>query len=119
MTKPGITLFYFGWYVVLLGLLILFIPATFVEVNQLPPIPDPWARVLGLLTLVIGTYDILCGRYDVRLFIQWSVYVRFGFALGVLMLVLLSQMPPNLLVLGSIDALAAIWTLWALKKETP
>lgn len=117
MTKPGATLFYFGWYVIIMGILFLSIPASFVAANQLPPIPDNWARVIGLLSLVIGTYDILCGRYDIRLFIQWSVYVRFGFALGILVLVLTSQMPSMALILGCIDAGAAVWTLWAIKTE--
>lgn len=117
MTKSGATLFYFGWYVVIMGILFLSIPASFVAANQLPPIPDGWARVIGLLSLVIGTYDILCGRYDVRLFIKWSVYVRFGFAFGMVVLVMTSQMPSMALVLGSIDAGAALWTMWALKAE--
>ena len=117
MSKSGATLFYFGCYVVIMGILFLSIPASFVAANQLPPIPDGWARVIGLLSLVIGTYDILCGRYDVRLFIQWSVYVRFAFAFGMLVLVITSQMPSMALILGCIDALAAIWTLWALKSE--
>lgn len=117
MTKSGATLFYFGIYVLIVGILLLAIPTSFVAANMLPPIPDPWARIIGLLLLVIGTYDVLCGKFDVRPFIRWSVYIRFGFAAGTLLLVLAGQMPPTLLVLGAIDALAAAWTGWTLKTE--
>ena len=117
MTKSGATLFYFGIYVLIVGILIIAIPTSFVEANMLPPIPDPWARIIGLLLLVIGGYDVLCGKYDVKLFIRWSIYFRIGFAAGTLVLVLAGQMPPTLLVLGAIDAMAAIWTIWALKTE--
>lgn len=117
MTKSGATLFYFGIYVLIVGVLLLAIPASFVAANMLPPIPDAWARVIGLLLLVIGSYDVLCGKYDIRPFIRWSVYIRLGFAAGALLLVLAGQMPPTLLVLGAIDALAAAWTGWTLKTE--
>ena len=117
MTKSGKSLFYFGIYVVFTGLLFIVIPETFISLNHLPAMPTGWSRVIGLLALVIGTYDILCGKWDIRLLIKASVSVRFGFAIGVTLLVVLGQMPITLIALGALDALGALWTKMALKSE--
>jgi len=117
MTKSGRSLFYFGIYVVFTGLLFITIPETFISLNQLPTMPSGWSRVIGLLALVIGTYDILCGRGDIKMLIRASVYVRFGFAIGIAALVAFGQMPVTLLALGAVDALGAVWTAMALQSE--
>ena len=117
MTKSGKSLFYFGIYVVFTGLLFIVIPETFISLNQLPTMPTGWSRVIGLLALIIGTYDILCGKGDIGLLIKASVYVRFGFAIGVTLLVVLGQMPITLIALGALDALGAFWTKMALESE--
>ncbi len=117
MTKSGKSLFYFGIYVVFTGLLFIVIPEPFIALNHLPTMPTGWSRVIGLLALVIGTYDILCGRGDIKFVIQASVYVRVGFAIGITLLVVLGQMPITLLAFGAVDAIGALWTKMALKSE--
>lgn len=86
---------------------------------QLPPLPAGWARVIGLLTLVIGTYDLVSARAEAIAFIRASVYVRLGFAVGAALLVFVGQMPPALLMLGAVDAAGAIWTAFELKRARP
>jgi hypothetical protein len=117
MTASGKTLYYFGIYVLCIGLIFLTIPEHFISLNKLPGIPVGWARVIGLLSLVIGSYDIIAGRAGISQMITASVYLRTGFATGVALLVLLGQMPYTLLLLGAIDAMGASWTMLALKKE--
>lgn len=117
MSPSGKTLFYFGIYVVSAGLLFLSIPETLISLTQLPPMPTGWTRVIGLLALVIGAYDILAGKHDVKPLIKASVYVRLGFALGIVLLVALGQMPLPLLLFGAADGLAALWTAMVLKSE--
>ena len=82
-------------------------PDSLLALLQLPARPAGWARVIGLLTLVIGTYDFISARAEARAFIRASVYVRLGFAVGAVLLVLLGQMPPALLLLGAVDAAGA------------
>ncbi len=108
MTQSGKTLFYFGIYVVSTGLFFLTIPATFLSLVQLPSLPTGWASAVGLLAIVIGTYDILAGKHSIAPLIKASVWVRLGFALGTVLIVLRGQMPPTLIMLGAIDALGAL-----------
>lgn len=118
MTKSGSTLYYFGIYVAITGLSILWVPDTLTTMLKLPNITNGWSGVIGLLALVIGTYDIFSGKNDIKLFVRASVYVRIGFTLGTILLVVFQQMPATLILLGGVDALGALWTAMALKSES-
>ena len=72
---------------------------------------------MGLLSMVIGTYDMVCGKAGIQAFIKASVYVRLGFALGASLLLLFGQMPVTIFLLGIVDALGSLWTVIALRYE--
>ena len=118
MTQSGKSLFYFGVYGVFAGLLLITIPETLLSLVHLPALPLGWARIIGLLAMVIGTYDIVCGKANIQPFIKASVYVRFGFFIGTIFLVLLQQMPKTAILFGVVDAGGALWTVMALKSDT-
>lgn len=117
MTKSAKSLYYFGFYVLLTGLIICIMPDKFVSLLKLPEVPAAWARVIGLLAIIIGLYDILNGRNNVKPLIRASVYIRILFFLGILALFLSGQMPKEILPLGIIDLLGATWTAFALRGE--
>lgn len=117
MTRAGNSLFWFGKFIFLTGLLFAVIPQSIISLMNLPDIPTNWARFIGLIVMVIGTYDMICGRWDVLQFIKASVYVRFGFALGTIVFFVFELMPVTILLFGAADALGAIWTLFALKAR--
>lgn len=117
MTKSAKSLYYFGFYVLLTGIIISIFPGMFISLLKLPEIPTGWARVIGLLAIVIGCYDILNGRNNVTPLIMASVYVRLFFFAGILLLVISGQMTKAILPLGIIDMLGALWTALLLKKE--
>ena len=117
MTRAGNSLFWFGIFIFLTGLLFAVIPQSIISLMKLPEIPTNWARFIGLIVMVIGTYDMICGRWDVIPFIKASVFVRFGFALGTILFFVLGQMPATILLFGAADALGAIWTILALRSE--
>ncbi len=118
MTKSEKSLFYFGIYVVSTGLIFLTVPEILFSLTHLPSMPTGWSSVVGLLALVIGAYDIFAAKNGIKPFIKASIYVRLGFMLGTIMLVLIGQMPLTLIILGAVDGLAAVWTAFALKSES-
>lgn len=118
MTPSGKSLFYFGIYVFGTGLFFIILPETLIDLTLLPQIPSAWARFIGLLALVIGANDILSGLANIKPFIKISVYVRFGFTAGAILLFVSGQMPVSIILLGGLDALGALWTIMALKSET-
>ncbi len=117
MNKSAKSLYYFGFYVLLTGIIICIIPDKFISLLQLPEIPTTWARVIGLLVIIIGSYDILNGLNNVKPLIKASIYLRTLFFIGILILYISGQMTKEILPLGIIDLLGAIWTALSLKKE--
>ncbi len=117
MTPAGKSLFYFGIYGICAGFLFIIMPDTLTSFTYLPALPSGWGRMIGFLALVIGTYDIVCGKAGFKPFIMASIYVRLGFMFYVLLLVVFGQMPKPIILLGAIDALGALWTAMALKSE--
>jgi hypothetical protein len=116
MSNPARTLFAFGVYVFVVGIALVVAPAMVTAILKLPPATVGWARVVGLLALVIGTYDIVGARAECLPYIRASVGVRFCFAAGCALLVVSGQMPKSLLLLGLVDLAAAVWTALALRK---
>jgi hypothetical protein len=117
MSKPARTLFAFGIYVVAVGIAFVVAPAMLMSLLQLPPATAGWARVVGLLALVIGSYDIIGARAECLPYIRASVYVRVCFAGGCAALVAFGQMPKSVLLLGFVDLAAAVWTALALRES--
>lgn len=100
-----------------MGVLFLAIPETLLRVLRLPAAPAGWLRIIGLLALVIGAYDLVGARAESLPYIKASVPLRFGFAAGMTLLVVLGQMPATTLPLGAIDAAGAVWTMIALRDR--
>ncbi|HEY0819509.1 MAG TPA: hypothetical protein VGD46_12070 [Rhizobacter sp.] len=77
---------------------------------------EVWVRVVGLLALVLGAYDLVAARHELVPLMQASVVARFG-VLGVFAgLVLGAGAPAALIVFGLVDAAAATWTALALRR---
>ena len=118
MTKSAKSLFYFGMYVLLTGITICLVPDKFISILKLPDIPMPWARLIGLLVIIIGCYDILNGKNNVKPLIKVSIYLRIFFFIGILLLFTTGQMPKEILPIGVIDLLGAIWTFLSINSES-
>jgi len=118
MTKSGKSVFYFGIYVILMGVLVCLVPAELISILKLPEIPTAWAIFMGLLVIVIGCYDIIGGRNNLKPLIKGSIYLRLFFFTGVLVLFISGQMPKEIILLGVIDLVGAVWTIFSLKAET-
>lgn len=117
MSRASKSLFAFAIYVIVAGVAFLAVPNQVIALLQLPSAPAGWVRVVGLLALVIGAYDLVAARADFLAYVRASVYVRFGFAAGVILLFVTREMPATILPLAAIDAIGAIWTSVALKRS--
>lgn len=117
MTKAGKSLFVFGIYVLLLGLLFVCLPGTLLSLMNLPALVPGWARVIGLLALIVGTFDVIAGRQNLDAIVRGSVYTRLCFATGIALLVLAKEMPPVAFLFSGIDTAGAVWTALALKRD--
>ena len=117
MTPSARSLFIFGIYVFLVGVAFIAAPQPLTALLQLPPATVGWARVVGLLALVIGSYDIVAGKSGNAAHIRASVPVRIGFAAGTALLVVFGEMPALILILGATDVAGAVWTAVASRQD--
>jgi hypothetical protein len=117
MTRSARSLFIFGLYVVAIGAALTFVPDLLLRVVKLPPVTDGWIRMVGVLSLVIGAYDIVAARNNLDPYIRASVPVRFAFVLACIALVLTHVMPMQLLMFAAVDAISATWTWLALRES--
>lgn len=116
MTTQYRSLYGFGVYAVLAGLTFFLYPTIF-DLMGLPAILDGWARLVGLLALVVGCYYLVNAASGYRPFARATIIVRLGFAAGVLFLFLSKEMPVAILPFGIIDIIGALWTYVELKKK--
>ncbi len=117
MSKSAGSIFYFGIYLVVLGLSLTFFPNAILRMFGFPETQEVWLSVAGLSLLFLGFYYIQAGRHDLRAFFPWTLYTRPTVILFFTALVLLDLAEPTLVLFGLVDLLGAIWTYFALRAD--
>jgi Kef-type K+ transport system membrane component KefB len=110
MSKVGKSIFVFGIYLVVLGLVLILIPNTLLTTFGLPTTSEVWIRVVGVLVLYLAFYYILAARRGLTDFFRWTVYTRPTLIVFFAAFVLMNLVKPALIPFGIADLLGAIWT---------
>jgi len=117
MTAASRSIYYFGYYLLILGITLTVVPNLLLSTFQLPETQEIWIRVLGIVVFNIGIYYIFMAPANHTLFLTLSVYTRLLILFWFVVFVVLSWAPPQLIVFGLVDGAGAIWTYAALKKK--
>ncbi|MBE0636190.1 hypothetical protein IH601_09350 [Candidatus Bipolaricaulota bacterium] len=117
MSKAARSLLIFAIYLIALGLFLLIAPNTLITLFGLPETQDVWIRVVGMLIVLLATYDIQAARHELANFFQWSVVARAAVIVFFAGFVMANLVEPMLLLFGAIDLAGAIWTAIALRQD--
>jgi len=117
MNKSTLSIFAFGLYLIALGIILVVIPNSLLEIFQVPSTNEVWIRVVGMLVFLLGIYYILAARKEMTDFFLWTVYLRPLVILFFIAFVLLDFVSPMLILFGVVDLLGAIWTGLALRAS--
>jgi hypothetical protein len=117
MSRAARSLFIFGIYMCGLGLILLFVPNLFLQFFGLPTTNEVWIRINGMFVLCFSFYYVLAARNELTIFIRLTVWGRIAVIFYFVFFILFISAPKALLLFGSIDLAAAIWTWLALKKD--
>ena len=117
MSKSARSVFVFSLYLFVLGIILVVIPNNLLDVFSMPRTNEVWIRVVGMLVLILGFYYFQASRSEIKIFLQWTVYVRIAVLLFFIAFVFLGFAPPILILFGFIDAIAALWTQLSLRSE--
>jgi hypothetical protein len=107
----------FGAYLGIMGLLLSTVPNLVIGPFGFPKAQEPWIRVLGVVVAVLGFYYVQVARHELTSFMRWTVWARVAVLGGFLLLVLAGQAPPALILFGVVDAAAAAWTAFELRRK--
>jgi hypothetical protein len=117
MSKSARSVFVFSLYLFVLGIILVVIPNSLLDIFSMPKTNEVWIRVVGMLVLILGFYYFQASRSEIKIFLQWTVYVRIAVLLFFIAFVILGFAPPILILFGFIDAIAALWTQLSLRSE--
>jgi len=117
MSKAAISLLVFGIYLVLSGLGFLLVPNPTLELLGFPAVTEPWARIVGLLILVMAYLYIQAARHELAGFYRFTVHVRASVIVFIVAFVALGLAQPQMIGFGVVDLAGAIWTALALRSK--
>jgi hypothetical protein len=116
MTATAKSVFYYSFYMMGMGLGLLFVPTLVLSVFGFGSTSDIWIHILGLFAFCAGMLYFYCGQTNQTSFYRISVLERITFFLGMVGIVLLLRANPLLILVGSVDLFGAIWTGWTLRR---
>lgn len=115
MTASSKSLYYFGIYLLALGLALVIFPNSILGMFMMPETTEPWIRVVGVLAFCLGIYYYFMAATNHVLFLTLSVYIRASVIVWFMVFVLLDWVSPMIIIFGVVDLLAAGWTYFLLK----
>ena len=111
MSATALSIFVFGIYVICLGFVLLFIPNTLLTIFKFEKTNEPWIRILGLVLAILGFYYIVVAQNELTPLFWASIIGRFSLFIGLAGMVLTKKVKPAIMILASVDAIGALWTL--------
>ncbi len=117
MSKGARSVFVFGLYLVVLGIVLLVAPNVLLGMFVLPGTSEVWVHVTGMLVLFLGFYYVQAARKELTDFIRWTMYPRSTVILFFSAFVLLGLARAPLILFGVADLLGAIWTGLSLRTS--
>lgn len=117
MNNAEKSLFVFGLYMIFaVGLGFMVMPTMLLDIFGLKYGDDTWIRFVGMLASIIGVYYLVAVKLKLAQLFIWTVWMRYYAAAFMVATLLLGKTGLPILMFAGIDALAATWTLVALKK---
>ena len=116
MTKAAKSVYYFGFYLFVLGITLVVAPNMLLSMFGFEPTTEVWIRVLGSVVFGIGIYYTVTAPSNNETFFKATIYSRVSILVWFVLFVLIGWAKPNLILFGGVDALGALWTWSALRK---
>ncbi len=117
MSRSAQSILFFGIYLFLLGILLVFIPNALLGLVELPPTNEVWIRLAGMLLLILSFFYVQAGRHNLVPFFKWTLVTRgvaFFFVLGFWLCGFISWI---IIAFWLGDLAGLIWTWVSLAKE--
>ena len=117
MSKSATSIFVFGIYLLIVGPVLVLAPNFLLSLFAIPETSEVWIRVLGVVAAVLGYYYVQAARNDQVAFFRATIPGRLAVLVCFTAFVVLKMTAPTFVIFGVVDALGALWTALALKKD--
>ena len=118
MSRAGRSFFWFGFWVLGCGLTLAIFPAIMMRIAAITASSDIMLRVFGTVLVYMAVYYFVAGRRKgFEALYRASVYTRFSAPVAVGVFVFLTKASPLIFLFTAVDALGALWTAIALRRD--
>lgn len=117
MKSAAKSVYYFGFYLVLIGVTLTAVPNFLLSTFLLPETNEVWIRILGVIVFNIGILYIVMAQTNHKLFLTMTVYLRGSILLWFILFVSIGWAPATLILFGLVDFGGAFWTYLELKQK--
>ena len=118
MTKAGKSIFFFGFWVIICGVALMFFPGFVNNLMGTDLPPDLSSRILGMVLIILAIYYFVAGRHPAFWpFYRVSIYTRTAALIIAIIFVLIKLANVALIYFTIVDGLGAAWTALALRRD--
>ena len=117
MNSAAKSVFVWGIYMLVVGVLFLLDPNVFLQVMGFAPTTEVWVRMVAMFAVALGYFYIQTARHNMIPFFRWKVQMHVFGIICMVAFVVLNLAPPMLLLFAAADAVGGLWTALALRSE--
>jgi hypothetical protein len=118
MSRAARSFFWFGFWVLGCGLTLALFPSLMMRIASITASSDIMLRVFGTVLVYMAVYYFVAGRKKgYEALYRASVYTRFSAPVAVGVFVFLTKASPLIFIFTAVDALGALWTALALRRD--
>ena len=118
MKKSATSVFVWGVYAVLTGMIFLLVPNLPLALLGLGETQEVYPRLLGAAITMLGYYYLRAARQEsMAPLYAWSVHARLGLAGVIIVLTILGLAKPAMLGFAVTELAGSLWTASALRAE--
>ena len=118
MSRAGRSFFWFGFWVLGCGITLALFPGVVLRIASITASSDIMVRVFGTVLVYMAVYYFVAGRRrGCEALYRVSVYTRISAPVVVGLFVLILGASPLIFAFTAVDAVGALWTAIALRRD--
>ncbi|MDP1726244.1 MAG: hypothetical protein Q8M15_05630 [Bacteroidota bacterium] len=117
MSKSARSVFIFGIYLGVIGLILLLVPNMLITPFGIEPTYEVWIRLSGILLMALAVYYTLAAKHEMVVIMKATAFIRLTIIFFFTAFALFKLTSPNIIIFSAIDFLGGAWTLFMLKNE--
>ncbi len=117
MSQSAKSVFIYGIYLSLVGLLLVLVPNVLLNLFGIEPTRDVWIRLEGILLMATAVYYFIAAKYELVVILKATAFIRFSVIVFFSAFVLLELVSSSILIIAVVDFLGGAWTVLSVKKR--